>query len=368
MQLSFPAVLGLTWQDNAVLVVYLTGMIVLGLWLSRRKGGDEDYFLAGRSMPWVAVGMSVIASLLSSLTFLSEPGEVWKSGATHIFGKLLAIPFEMLIVFFFCIPFMMRFRFTSVYEYLEHRFGYPARLLGMVLFLCLVILWMGFVVLASARVLAQVSGYSLFTVIVSVGVVATVYTIVGGLRAVIWTDVVQVGLLIAGTVFTIVYVITVTGTWIPDWYATSLRQLETVQTNKPVPILSFDPTVHATIVTVAIHMCVWHVCTHIGNQMTMQRYFSTSNAKAERRSFVTGSLFGVGINLLLLATGLSLVYYYFGQGIPIYEGLSTDTERDLIFPTFALNRLPPGVGGGILAAWQPCWPPPCPASIPASIR
>lgn len=118
--------LALAWQDHAVIVAYLAGMIAFGVYLSRQSS-DEEYFLAGRQMPWFAVGMSVIASLLSSLTYLSEPGEVWKSGVTHIFGKMLAIPFEMLIVWVFCIPFMMRFRYTSAYEYLGHRFGQTTR-------------------------------------------------------------------------------------------------------------------------------------------------------------------------------------------------------------------------------------------------
>ena len=119
----------LAWQDHAVIAAYLLGMIALGIYLSRRQKSDEEYFLAGRNMPWMAVGMSVIASLLSSLTYLSEPAEVWNSGVTNIFGKMLAIPFEMAIVWLFCIPFMMRFRFTSAYEYLEHRFGPGTRLL-----------------------------------------------------------------------------------------------------------------------------------------------------------------------------------------------------------------------------------------------
>ncbi|MEM7011825.1 MAG: sodium:solute symporter, partial [Verrucomicrobiota bacterium] len=105
----------LAWQDNVVLLVYLVGMIGLGIWLGRRKRNDDEYFLASRRMPWFAVGISVIASILSSITYLSEPGEVWKSGTTHIAGKMLAIPFEMLFVWLVCIPFLMKFKFTSAY-------------------------------------------------------------------------------------------------------------------------------------------------------------------------------------------------------------------------------------------------------------
>ncbi|MCA9142973.1 MAG: sodium/solute symporter [Planctomycetaceae bacterium] len=364
--------LALAWQDHAVIVAYLAGMIAFGVYLSRRQSSDDEYFLAGRQMPWFAVGMSVIASLLSSLTYLSEPGEVWKSGVTHIFGKMLAIPFEMVIVWVFCIPFMMRFRYTSAYEYLEHRFGPATRKLGVSLFITMVVLWMGFVVLLSAKALARVSDLSipqavvsvfeaagisdpaasaqLLLVIVTVGIVATSYTMLGGLRAVIWTDVVQVVLLIGGGLFTIGYVASTTGTWLPDWYQATSRHLTSTEATHSLPLFSFDPFVRATVVTVAFNMCIWHVCTHVGNQMTVQRYFSTSDMKSARRSFVTGSLFGVGINLMLVVVGLAVLYYYVGQELAIDRGLDSKKEQSLIFPTFAVSRLPAGCGGAILAA------------------
>jgi SSS family solute:Na+ symporter len=347
---SLESIVKLAWQDLAVLAVYLGSMILLGSYLSRRQRTDDEYFLAGRRMPWFAVGISVIASLLSSLTYLSEPGEVWKSGITHMFGKMLAIPIEMAIVWFFCIPFMMRFRFTSAYEYLEHRFGKETRLLGVALFVCMVVLWMGFVVLASARALAEVSGIDLIFVIVTLGVVATVYTMLGGLRAVIWTDVIQVALLIGGGVFTMLYVAQTTGSWIPDWFQTATEFLESDPEREILPWFSIDPTVRATVFTVALHMCVWHVCTHMANQMTVQRYFSTRDVRAARRSFVTGSLLGVGINLMLVAVGLAMMHLYLSQNIAFEEGIDPQRRQDLIFPTFAVTRLPAGVGGAILAA------------------
>ena len=339
----------LTWQDNAVIVAYLVGMICLGVRLSMRERTDEDYFLAGRSMPWFAVGISVIASILSSLTYLAEPGEVWKSGVTHLFGKLLAIPFEMVFVWLVCIPFLMRFRITSAYEYLGLRFGVATRRVGVGLFILLVVLWMGFVVLATAKVLVEMSGWSLPMVLISVGIVATLYTIMGGLRAVIWTDVIQVALLIGGGLFTIGYVALKTETGPVDWLETTSVRLQE-QNHQALPWFSFDPTVRVTVLTVALHMFIWHVCTHLSNQMTVQRYFSTSDPKAARRSFVTASLFSVGIVLLLAVVGLALVHYYVGQGIAVEDDVLSKGRFDLVFPMFAIHHLPPGVGGAILAA------------------
>ncbi len=340
----------LATADLLVIAVYLIAMIALGIYLSRRQDNDEEYFLAGRRMPWFAVGMSVIASLLSSLTYLSEPGEVWNSGITHSLGKLMAIPFEMTFVWLFCIPFMMRFRYTSAYEYLEDRFGLRARRLGAGLFILMVVLWMGFVVLASSRALSAVSGFRLIEVMLIVGVAATIYTVLGGLRAVIWTDVVQVVLLLGGGIFAIAYVAVTTGTWVPDWYA-SAQDLLAARDAPKVPFFSMDPTVRTTVVTVAINMTIWHIATHVGNQMTVQRYFSTQDQAAARRSFVTGSLLGVAINFMLVLVGLAMLYYYTSTDAQL-DGLDTTLkrDRDMVFPMFAVTQLPPGISGLVVAA------------------
>jgi SSS family solute:Na+ symporter len=342
----------LVWQDHAVIIAYCAAMLLMGIWFSRRQETAEDFFLGSRRMPWFAVGVSIIASLVSSLTYLSEPGEVWNSGITHMAGKILAIPFEMAFVFLVCVPFLMRFRYTSAYEYLGERFGPGTRLLGVALFIANVVMWMGFVVLASSRALAQVSGVPLGIVVATVGIVSTVYTIMGGLRAVIWTDVAQVFILIGGGLVTIGYIALTTDTFIADWFADSQRQLSQSGVAHPMPLFSFDPTVRATVLTVALHMFVWHVCTHTGNQMTVQRYFATTDLKAALKSFVTGSLFGVGINLLLLVVGLALVSYYTSRDVGQDLGLDVTKvqQRDLVFPTFAVHRMPPGFGGAILAA------------------
>lgn len=355
--------LALRWQDHMVIVVYIGLMLLLGCYLARRQTSGEEYFLGGRRMPWFAVGVSVIASLLSSLTYLSEPAEVWNAGLTQFLGKMLAIPVELLVVFVFFVPFLMRFRFTSAYEYLEHRFGRPTRLLGMSLFVLMVVLWMGFIVTASARALATVSGMDVWVVIATVGVVATLYTFLGGLRAVVWTDVVQVLLLVGGGVFAIAYVAITTQSWVPDWYASTTQWLAEAPRSAIAPVewFSLDPHVRATVITVAVSMAVWHLCTHVGNQMTVQRYFSTRNARAARRSFVTGALLGAGLNAMLMLVGLALLYYYFELRtygpdgtlhIPLDGQLDAlqRSSRDLIFPTFAVSKLPPGMGGAILAA------------------
>src|SRR5262245_43801902 len=131
--------LALAWQDYAVVSAYFGLLVVMGWHFARRQRSGEEYFLASRRVPWFAIGLSIIAALMSSLTYLSEPGEVWQSGLTTLIGKIVAILTEMIVVLLVIIPFLMRFRFVSAYEYIGYRFGPRTRTLAVTLFVCLVV-------------------------------------------------------------------------------------------------------------------------------------------------------------------------------------------------------------------------------------
>lgn len=340
----------LAWLDYCVVAVYLTLMLALGLLGLRHERSDDEYFLVGRHMPWLAAGISVVSSMLSSITYLAEPGEVWKTGTTHALGKLLGIPFSLVFVWWFTIPFMMRFRFTSAYEYLEHRFGLATRRCGATLFIVMVMLWMGLAVLVPSQLLTRLSGLPLLWVIASVGGIATLYTMLGGLRTVIWTDLIQVAVLVSGAVITVAFVAThTTGSW-TDWMHVANSSLANSGGAAAVPLFSWDPTVRVTVITAAVNMAIWQLCMHSSNQIPLQRYFSTRNARSARMSFLASSILHTCISLLLLTVGLAVVYYYQSLNQPPDGQLDPETQRDLIFPTFALAHLPAGAGGLLLAA------------------
>ncbi|MCU0961039.1 MAG: hypothetical protein MUF48_13120 [Pirellulaceae bacterium] len=336
--------------DYLVLAAYFAVLAVCS-WRGRRHAPtDEDYFLVGRQVLPMVLGLSVMASMLSSITYLAEPGEVWKSGITHSLGKLLGIPLEAALVWGCCIPFMMRFRFTSVYEYLEGRFGRPARRVGAALFVVLVLLWMGFVLVVLAQVVTQLTGLPRLAAILAVGAVTTAYTAWGGLRVVIGTDLVQVMVLTGGAVLTILYVAwKVPGScW--DWIAAAGTYLARMGQPQSIPWFSWDPTQRTTVVTAAVNMAVWHLCMHTSNQMAVQRYFSARGSRHARRGFLVSTAAYVGITLLLMGVGLAVLYYYHVTQRPLDGNLDPFTQRDLIFPTFVLHHLPTGAGGMLLAA------------------
>ena len=189
---------GLQLLDYAAVVLYLLVTFGIAVWFGRRQKNTEDFFVGGRRMPWFAVGLSILATLFSTLSYLGVPGEMIKQGAGMFLGYL-AIPVTYVVISYVWIPFFMRLKLTSAYEYLERRFSYGVRLLGAVLFILLRLGWMSMVVFAASLALDMVKGGDLawlpgpdiFWAIGTIGVVAAIYTAIGGIQAVIWVDVLQ---------------------------------------------------------------------------------------------------------------------------------------------------------------------------------
>lgn len=352
-----------TW-DYVMVVAYLTAMMLMAIYFSRRQRSTEEFFLASRNMPWFAVGLSIIATLLSTLTYLAAPGEVVKNGIGFFWG-LLAVPFNLLTVLVLLVPFFMRLRLTSAYEYLERRFNYSARLLAAILFILLRFGWMAVVVYASSMALAEmtrpdVTGLEpaaaetafrehVYFIIGFVGVFATVYTAVGGIRAVIWTDVIQFLVLFSGALLTLGYVIVTTGTGVAQWWelATEHRAAHT----QPL-WFSWDPTERVTILTACMAIYFWTVCTQMCDQVVLQRYFTTRSLSAARRSYILSALAEVSMNVLLALCGLALLGFYLQHAdyLPANIDLASRQHADAVFPYFISHQLPTGVGGLILSA------------------
>jgi len=339
--------LALANLDYAVIGAYIVLLAYMGWHFSRRQTTTSEYFLASRSVPWFALGLSIMATLMSSLTYLSEPGEVWMSGVTSIVGKSAAVLVEAVIVLLFIIPFLMRFRFTSAYEFLGYRFNLPTRILGVSLFCCLIVSWMGFVVLAMSWTVSQVSGVHFAVITGVVGLVGTLYTMVGGMRAVIWKEVLQVILMFGGCLLCLIVVSMKTTSSLPDWFAAT-------EAHVPGGAIHWFPEdlyTRNTVIGFGFMMFIWNLCTHLGNQMVIQRYFSANDLRSAQRSFVVGASASLIVNILLIFVGLALVYYYLvAKAAPMPVDITNTRMKDLIFPSFMVNELPPGLGGAVLAA------------------
>ncbi len=326
---------GLHPIDYWVIALYLGAVLVLGYYFSRRQSNTEEYFLAGRNMPWFAVGLSLLASILSTITYLSIPGEIIKNGLGAN-SVLLSYPLVFVVVGYLVVPFFMRLQVTTAYEYLEKQFDLSTRLFGASIFILIRLAWMGTIVFTASGALATISGLSFTTVVLGVTAVGTIYTTLGGMRAVIWTDVVQFFILFGGALFTILYVIHDAGTGPVTWW----NDITTAEM-EPQPIFSLDPTVRLSWVGMINWTLFWWICTAGGDQVAVQRYLSTDSATSARRSFACNLTASAVMTLLLGLCGMALYSYYQAQ-LP--------SDVDSVFPHFIRHVLPRGLAGLVVAA------------------
>ncbi|MBC8353736.1 MAG: sodium/solute symporter [Planctomycetes bacterium] len=357
---------GLVPLDYLVILVYLGGVLAAGWYFSREQEEQEDYFVAGRQMPWLAVGLSIVATMLSTVTYLAAPGEVIRHGLALAIGWL-SLPIAFVIVNTLWIPFFMRLGVTSIYEYLERRFGLVARLTAVAMFvLILRLFWMATIVLTASRAVAQITHPSLIeilsvdmtlnqwtlVVLLSVGIFATFYTMLGGIKAVIWTDVAQFIALFGGAVLTLVFVAWRTGTGPIVWLQTTTAGGEG---HSLPPLASWDITERNTIVFAVLGAVSWYACTFIADQVAVQRYLTTPSVKAAVRGNVVNFVGDFIVMILLALCGMALLTYYLDPAFQteIADGISDPRDErvaDKVFPHFIAYGLPAGVSGMVVAA------------------
>ena len=326
----------LEWLDYSLIGAYFVATVWMALIFSRRQHSAEEYFLGGRRMPWFAVGLSLMATLTSTVSYLATPGEVIKYGLMGAMGGLVFYPLIYLVIAYGLVPVFLRLRVTSIYEYLEQRFDVGTRMFASAIFLVVRLNWMGLVLFSSTLALAQITQLDRLLILAGIGVIAVVYTTLGGMRAVIWTDVAQFFILFGGALFTVAHVMTDTGTGLGAWWQTMSAADRPGQ-----PIFSFDPYERVTLVGMGLMAFFWYVCTYAGDQVAVQRLMSTGSAKEARRSSACDLISGLLVSLALAAVGLALYSYYQGQ---------PPTDADQAFPYFIRSQLPRGLAGLVVAA------------------
>ncbi len=352
---QMPLEAGLQPLDFAAIVAYLAVTFGIALWFGSRQKSTEDYFVGGRRMPWLAVGLSILATLFSTISYLGLPGEAIKHGI-GIFCGYMAVPLAAIVITRLWVPFFMRLRLTSAYEYLERRFSPPVRVAGGGLFILLRCGWMSMVIYVASIALDRVKGpdwewlpgEDLYWWIGIIGLVAAVYTAVGGIQAVIWVDVLQCLLLLAGVLMAIGYVVYADGTGPRDWWESASTMAASHTTPK---VFSLDVTVRVTIVTAMINNFFWNICTHGSDQVVLQRYFTTGSVRAARRSYFIN--LGVDLTMcgLMTVAGFALLAYYLNHSGRLPDGETAQGMADRLFPHFLGHELPAGCAGLIISAF-----------------
>jgi SSS family solute:Na+ symporter len=339
-----PPLRGLTPADWAIVVLYAAAMLGVGLYYSRRQKTTEEYLLGGRRMRSFLVGISLYASLLSTITYLAVPGEMIKHGPVPLLGYL-AIPVIFLVVGYSLIPHFMRLPYTSAYEILESRLGPGVRLTAAAIFVVTRLVWMALLIYLAGKAMTTMMGWPheavLYIIIVS-GVITVVYTTLGGLRGVVVTDTIQFFILMLGPLLAIVSVswtLGGVGAWFPTTWAAHWDS---------EPFFSLDPHVRVTVVGSLVSYAAWWICTAGSDQMAIQRYFATRDAPRARRAFLINSIAEVSVAVLLSLTGFALLAFFSGHG-QFGQGHDAISDADYLFPHYIANYAPAGIAGLIVA-------------------
>ena len=336
---------GLVTIDWILIVVYCLSTIGLGWYMGGRQTTAREYFVGRGNMSPTLVGISLFATLLSTISYLASPGEIIGKGPVALTG-ILGLPVVYVIVGYLFIPAIMRRRVTSAYELLEERLGLRVRLLGATMFIVLRVIWMSLLVYLAAKAVTVMIGVDeswIPTIVILTGFVAVIYTSLGGLRAVVITDLVQAILLLGGALLVIVVVTVELGDF--SWFPTSWQAHWDTQ-----PLYSFDPTTRVTFVGTILSVCLWHLCTAAGDQTSIQRFMATGDVNAARRAYAIQLGYGTVVLLVLAAVGLSLMGYFQQNVDQLPKGMELAREADQIFPHFIAFHLPAGVSGLVVAA------------------
>jgi SSS family transporter len=324
--------------DYWVLGAYLAGMVLIGFIFSKRENTTEDFFLGGRRVPWWAAGLSIFGTQLSAITFMAIPAKVYATDWVYILGNVCIVLVAPLVVFYY-LPFFRRLNVTTAYEYLEKRFNLAVRLLGSASFILFQIGRMGVVLFLPAIALSAVTGISIQTCILLMGVLATLYTVLGGIEAVIWTDVVQVIVLLGGALVSLAFVAAGLEGGIGKAFADAQAAGKFHTFN-----WTWDITMPAVWVVV-IGNILSNLVPYTSDQAVIQRYLTTRDEKEARKAIWTNAALSIPAALIFFSVGTALWLFYRQHPALLNPSLQTDA----IFPLFIAQQLPAGITGLVVA-------------------
>ncbi|MEM1125754.1 MAG: sodium:solute symporter [Bacteroidota bacterium] len=337
----------LTPIDYVVLVAYVLGVALFGIWVGGKQTGTQDYFLGGRDLPWWAVCFSVVATETSTLTVIGVPAVAYGGTLTFFqltFGYLLG----RILVSLIFLPRYAQGQLTTAYAFLGARYGDGLRATASVTFLITRLLADGVRLFATAiplKVIADSAGVetTYLQIIALIGIVTIAYTLIGGIKAVVWMDVVQMLIYIAGAGICLVLLL---GEVPEGWWAEATEAGKTALLATGAGLsLSEMLTQPYVLLTAVVGGAVFSMASHGSDQLIVQRLL-TCRTLADSQKALIGSAVLVMVQFaLFLAVGLLLWVYYQGA-TPAELGL---TRGDEVFPKYVIEGLPPGLSGLILA-------------------
>ncbi|SFC19458.1 transporter, SSS family [Parapedobacter composti] len=323
--------------DSIIVVVYFIAVVVVASLFSKSQQSLKDFLMGGRNIPWWAAALAGVATVTSAISYIGAVG----LGFSTNFGFLqyrLAVPMAIAVICLIIMPFFFQLRLYSIYEYLEKRFSPMLRLLGSGLFLLFKCAFLAVGIYAPALVMSVLMGIDPLWIVLVTGVVTTGYTLLGGMKAVIWTDVPQL-LIMMGGIFIVIFV---AASRIDGGFG-QVFALAGAHGKFDYVNWSADPTDTYTVWSGIIGGTFLIISQFGADQAEMQRFLSVNSLRRANWAFVTSLLVASLIGFLIFFEGAVLFAFYTQEG-------NTDIPTNEVFIRFVINELPIGVKGLMVSA------------------
>lgn len=328
------------WLDLSIMLAYMAAMVWIGLRYSRKQTSTEAYFVAKRSIPSWAMGLSLVATLITSVTFIAYPGAAYGKNWSLLIPGFLVVG-VLILVGAIIIPFYRHVVGMSAYEYFGKRFGKPTRMYSSFAFSLAHFSKMGFVFYLLALTINSMTGWNIDFVILGVGVVTVFYTVIGGLEAVIWTDVIQGFVLWVGVFVCLGYLL-----FLPPGGPSAVLSLAWQNHKFSLGSLQLNFS-EPTIIVLAIYGFFWYLQKYTADQTIVQRYLVAKSDRAAMRGVALGAGLCVPVWTLFMLIGTCTWSFFKLTAEPLPSYI---TKADQVFPYFLTVHLPVGMAGLFMAA------------------
>jgi SSS family solute:Na+ symporter len=326
--------------DTLIVAAYLATLVAIGVLVSRRQRTTDAYFVAGRTVPGWAAGLSLLATIITSLTFIAFPGAAYSGNWNLLVPNLLFIA-VIWSIGPVIVPFFRHAVSMSVYEYFGKRFGAGVRMYASFAFAAGHFAKMGFVFYLLALAVAGFTGWHVIPLIVGLGVITVFYTFVGGLRAVIWTDVVQGFLLFAGIAVTL-------GILLLGRHAHAAAMFHLIAASHKTSLGSYRfDLAQPTVWTMALYGVFYYLQKYTADQTVVQRYLAARSDRSALHGIQMGATLCLPVWVSFMFIGSLLWAFY---RIPGHAPPAAVVRPDQVFPYFMVTQMPVGVAGIFLAA------------------
>ena len=329
--------------DNAVLILYLAAMVFLGTRFRQKSSTPDGFMIAQGKLPSWAVGLSILGAFVSSITFLAYPGIAYNTN-WDAFMFSVTLPVAALIATIYFIPLYRTRVKVSAFEYMEQRFGGWARIYSSVSFMFGESTRIGMILFLVSLPLHNITGWSYASIIIVGGITVIFYTMIGGIEAVVWTDVVQVIILFGGASVAILYIFL----GMPEGPG---QVFNIAMANDKFSLGSWDFDLTKSTAWVVVLYGIMENLRNFGvDQNNVQRYQTTRTIKDASRSLWTAVIGYIPISIIFLFIGTALFAYYTVHQDLLPTALKEGVVGDKIFPYFIATQLPMGIRGLVIAA------------------